>query len=340
MAIGDLVIDAYGISWTLDVSSTEPILYYNHPSFGMLMYQYVSAGGRPWQCNNVNTMTLVSHGSLPEGVLKQHICVKPRYDYSDSIADCGFTSADDRCNCADPCCPCIEGTIVLECGTLQKFYGRWCTGGRIGIADPAGPSREWCLTFYDFESTAHLLCTVIYCDGTSWLMDIYCDGDFVSTQTMSLASKCPLRFTFSIPSLNCAVCSGIAVSCSAETVPNTIHAEITSATLGTVDVTMTHNSGNTWSGEITLDCGSILRGNINFCYGDSPTSAASGWQIVPASGLGLCWSFGSATNGYTVNGTLSPLLFSASSGVWTSEATASCDCGSLDGESVTETYTV
>lgn len=305
MAIGDLVIDAYGISWTLDTSSTEPILYYNHPSFGMLAYQYVSIGGRPWQCNNVNTMTLVSHGSLPEGVLKPHICVKPYYDCYDSIADCGFASAEDRCNCADPCCPCIDGSIVIECGTLQRFTGRWCTGGRIGIADPAGPSREWCLTFYDFESTAHLLCTVIYCDGTSWLMDIYCDDDFVSTQTMALASKCPLRFTFSIPSLSCANCNpGVTTECCPDDpLPTTIMVSdgtdswtmIYNESLGYWEDTSSHDGFGCTAQTATLQC---TAGSWYFSLNGSGQSCSPTGSCSPL--LLTCTFFGCDTNSYSL----------------------------------------
>jgi hypothetical protein len=66
-------------------------------------------------------------------------------------------------------------------------------------------SREYCFNVNDGYGS-HEICLVFYCNGTSWKLDVLCDGVFDSEGTVSAHTCCPLRFTFTF-AVSCLECS-------------------------------------------------------------------------------------------------------------------------------------
>jgi hypothetical protein len=186
------IIDALGISWKLDTSSDYATLTYAHPVLGLLQY----TGDVPWIADNVNTLKLTSRGDLPAvgdvsyvKVLPDSVCIRPLYDAN----GCGcydlvtYDSVANQCACKDPGCDCIPEFMCLTCdGDKECCTGDACVGGRDGVDNPSGPSRELCCTLLGV-----LVCGVWYCSGGQWKVDIYCDGVLITTNDIS-HEGCPL----------------------------------------------------------------------------------------------------------------------------------------------------
>lgn len=187
------IIDALGISWTLDTSSDYATLTYTHPVLGLLQY----TGLAPWIPDNVNTVHLTSRGSLPapgdEGyvkVLPDEVCIRPLYDAN----GCGcydlvtYDNAAVQCECKDPGCDCIPEKMCLTCdGSTECCEGNACVGGREGVNNPSGPSYEMCCTLLSVN-----VCGVWYCSGGSWFVDIYCNDVLITTNSID-HEGCPLK---------------------------------------------------------------------------------------------------------------------------------------------------
>lgn len=116
---------------------------------------------------------------------------------------CGYDTKENRNACCDPCCDCIPGRLKITCdGITYSCTSQFCVGGRTGVQSPKGPSRELCC-----ELNGKQICAVAYCDGTNWLVDIYCDGVFQNTNIATVVNCCPLAFFFTF-GLSCMDCQG------------------------------------------------------------------------------------------------------------------------------------
>lgn len=185
----------------------------------------------------------------------------------DENIPCEYESAEDRCNCCDNCCDGLPVSVVLTCaGTRYSYSGLAEPGGRTGVNSPAGVSREFC-----FTHSGHEICLVFYCDGSAWQLDVYCDGGFESSGTVSAHTCCPLHFSFTF-NLTCVSCSGCGcggfaecpeceASVCCEGAPSTLYLTIDTTDSGlaamspmTLSVLTTDTSWESSGGEAYLEC--------------------------------------------------------------------------------------
>lgn len=253
------IIDVLGVSWTLKVQELA-VLFYDHPSFGMLRYDGVEA----WLCDNVNTMELTSQGSLPDGVLPKRMCIRPKHDGECGCYDLNhYNPPEDKCKCCDPECP-IPGFLYFFCTDEGGSCEETCQGGLTigggngldGVNNPTGPTYGMCCTLCEVE-----VCGNLYCSGGQWYVDIYNDGVFCNTYPIE-HTCCPLQF-LPITIDNCAVgcCLGFGgqADCDSgggdccDTAPGTLTMSFTStcaainADLGP-SVTLTQTGPGEWTG--------------------------------------------------------------------------------------------
>lgn len=130
-------------------------------------------------------------------------------------------SDTDYAACCDPFCDDVAGTVKINCpgsGGGISFNCRFTVGGHAG-AGAIGPSREACFTFNDDDAVSHSICVVVYCNGSGWASDWYCDGTLAGTGSGGYTLCCPLRFEQEMPTMSCMEgCTG----CVAINTPSTI----------------------------------------------------------------------------------------------------------------------
>jgi len=201
-----------------------------------------------------------------------------------------YTNETTRKACCDPFCACAPGTIQIFCPSkgTQKFGGcdgiTFCTGGRTGITSPSGPSREYCVTAVATDGSSHTICCVVYCSGSTWKSEWYCDGTYVGAGTNGSQSCCPFTFTQDMPTISCLPgCTGCVaintdptchavttVSCCQDTLPATMTAAIISPCWGTFNITMT-GGGSSWTGSAIAPSGDsivlLFDIDVNSSYG-------------------------------------------------------------------------
>ena len=186
------------VSWELNIESKT--LSYEHPQFGLLSY----FAEEEWICDNVNTMTLLKKGSLPEGVLPEKVCVAAAFD--------GACKAKYSLQCYEdptengPCCdPCKGGIpnmgLAWFCTGIKRLIdaGGWntgvfdtstddphipvtgsCSSGRpifvtdAGIRQYADGTDNFPNTVYFGDNTPRWARAVVCCTGGEWNVDIYC----------------------------------------------------------------------------------------------------------------------------------------------------------------------
>lgn len=259
-------------AWELTIAGGVMSMVWEHPTYGTLSYGSTDS----INCNGNNTLTLTSSGTAHN--LPAKLCVYPTQDYPcccDGATSSGgcfvidpcYADPADRCACCDKCCEDLPVTVTLTCsGVTSTYSGNATTGGRTGINSPAGPSREFC-----FTHSGHEICLVLYCDGTSWQLDVYCDGGFESNGTVSAHTCCPLHFSFTF-NLTCVSCSGCGcggfaecpeceVSVCCEGAPSTLYLTIDTTDSGlaamspmTLSVLTTDTSWESSGGEAYLEC--------------------------------------------------------------------------------------
>jgi len=190
------ILEKWDISWSLNVA--EPAtLAYAHPSFGVLIY--TTSDDEPWLCDNVNTMYLTAQGNLPDGVMPESICIRPRYsgcggamDYDVKSID--YAEVEDQVACCDPACGSI-GPIPIKVRCCFNFEECSTTFVKqtllLGRDSPAGPSYLGSCTLHGVLWTG-----VIYCDGVRWKTDWYCKSprEFFVTTTHT-HTCCPLTLS-------------------------------------------------------------------------------------------------------------------------------------------------
>ena len=190
------ILEKWGISWSLNVA--EPAtLTYDHPSFGVLIY--TTSMDEPFLCDNVNTLYLTAQGELPDGVMPESICVRPRYsgcggamDYD--VKSDAYEEVEDQIACCDPACGSI-GPIPITvrcCFSLERCETTFVAQTTLlGRDSPAGPSYLGSCTLHGVLWTG-----VIYCDGVRWKTDWYCKSprEFFITTTHT-HTCCPLTLS-------------------------------------------------------------------------------------------------------------------------------------------------
>jgi hypothetical protein len=191
------VLAVYGVSWELHVRAVGTTLKYNHPSFGVLIY--TASDDEPWLCDNVNTLYLTSQGDLPDGVMPESICVRPRYsgcggDFRYDVKSNAYEEVEDQIACCDSACGTMDGSMAVICCNQLESCEAVATAQTVllGLENPAGPSYLSSCTLHGVLWTA-----VIYCDGTQWLSDWYC-GDprqFIVTNRHT-HTCCPLVLSY------------------------------------------------------------------------------------------------------------------------------------------------
>jgi hypothetical protein len=198
------ILKKLGTSWHLEVaggvggmSSDLTHLYYNHPRFGMLRYRVSPL--EPFLCDNVNTLHLEEQGNLPDGVMPESICVRPRYSgcggsMTYDIKSDDYAEVEDQIACCDPACGSIGPLpiIVRCCFSLERCEATFTAQVTLlGRDSPAGPSYLGSCTLHGVLWTG-----VIYCDGVRWKTDWYCKSprEFFVTTTHT-HTCCPLTLS-------------------------------------------------------------------------------------------------------------------------------------------------
>lgn len=275
MAIGQNIIEAYGISWRLIVGA-RATLSYDHPAFGLLQY----TGESDWLCDNVNTLHLTSKGSLPDGVLPLHVCVRPRYDGGCGCYDLNtYNPPEDKAKCCDPECPIIKD-LWFECnGVRETCTATFTVGGGNGLEGVCSPSGP---TYGGSCTLATVLVEVnYYCAGGQWMADVYntsATGPNAGVRQLCQScipithECCPLRLGDGVVDTPCDVeCdSGGGVTtdcCPDDEVPSTLTAsfgpntETPGCDEGTAEGTtlsLVYDSVNEWwDGSTTTDTGNL-----------------------------------------------------------------------------------
>ena len=128
-------------------------------------------------------------------------CGEPTYGgmYYSEYSDTNWAA------CCDPFCDDVAGSIKINCpgsGGGIGFNCKFTVGGHAG-SGAVGPSREACFTINDDDGDPHTVCVVVYCNGTGWASDWYCDGSLVGTGSGGYTLCCPLRFEQEMPSMPC-----------------------------------------------------------------------------------------------------------------------------------------
>lgn len=177
------IIDQLGTSWKLHVQEFATFSY-DHPTFGLLEY----TGTEAWLCDNVNTLSLTSQGNLPDGVLPQKVCIRPKYDGKCGCYDTViYQSASEQCECGDNGCPQTH-TLWLRCDDCYENDTQTISRTVPGIG------RSCSSPSYSMTSSlcGQTLLVTWYCCGGGWLADVTLNGNFCGTYPVPLLSKCPL----------------------------------------------------------------------------------------------------------------------------------------------------
>jgi len=190
------ILAKWGVSWVLNVA--EPAtLAYDHPSFGVLVY--TTSEDEPFLCDNVNTMYLTAQGNLPDGVMPESICVRPRYSgcggsMTYDVKSTVYDTVENQIACCDPACGSIGPIpIIVRCCTNFEECSTTFTAQTtlLGKDSPAGPSYLGSCTLHGVLWTG-----VCYCDGVRWKTDWYCKSprEFFVTTTHT-HTCCPLTLS-------------------------------------------------------------------------------------------------------------------------------------------------
>ena len=180
------IIDQLGTSWKLDVAAVATFST-GQSTFGYL--SYVGDPDKPWLCDNVNTLHLASKGILPDGVLPDHVCIRPKYDGECGDYDLnGYPVPEDKCLCADPECP-HEFDLFVECNDCRETDTQTISkGGDPGLDCPENPS--YTMTSVLCNQT---LKATWYCCSGDWRADITVNGTYCMTVPLGPpAERCPL----------------------------------------------------------------------------------------------------------------------------------------------------
>ena len=191
------ILKKLGTSWHLNVAGDATTLEYNHPSFGMITYRVDQM--EPFLCDNVNTFYLTAQGELPDGVMPESICVRPRYSgcggsMTYDVKSDAYEEVEDQIACCDPACGSI-GPIPITvrcCFSLERCEATFTAQTTLlGRDSPAGPSYLGSCTLHGVLWTG-----VIYCDGVRWKTDWYCKSprEFFVTTTHT-HTCCPLTLS-------------------------------------------------------------------------------------------------------------------------------------------------
>ena len=191
------ILNKLGTSWILNVAGDATTLEYNHPSFGMITYRVDQM--EPFLCDNVNTLHLEAQGNLPDGVMPESICVRPRYSgcggsMTYDVKSDAYEEVEDQIACCDPACGSIGPLpiIVRCCFSLERCEATFTAQTTLlGRDSPAGPSYLGSCTLHGVLWTG-----VIYCDGVRWKTDWYCKSprEFFVTTTHT-HTCCPLTLS-------------------------------------------------------------------------------------------------------------------------------------------------
>lgn len=302
-----------------------------------------------WSCTEERSFTRSARTAGLQGI-PPVLCVAPVNRSPTLVCD----TIEDQCACCDY--DFDVGTLFLRITGCSGFNGyHEVPIGRICAAEdlPCGvtyPTPAPCCVFAGSITSSADGCDesiylIVWCDGTTYHVEAYCPdpnnpGCWVSQgeATVSLYEcRCAGPYIeFEMPPTDCC-CDSVVPSCGTEAIGNIV-AEITIGAVGPVTVIMTNTGGDTWSGEAPLPCGGHIEGNLDLCYSGSPTAAISGWSIFDANG-DLCFQFGGNQTGYTLSGTIDPLLFSSSAGTLVTTGPGDCSgCGFSEGDPVTEVY--
>jgi len=104
---------------------------------------------------------------------------------------CGYATAEERCDCCDPCCDDLpDQPLFITCGACTESTTVTPTvgggNGLDGVDSPSGQTYGACATLCGKE-----LCANWYCSSGQWKLDGYIDGDFCGTGDLT-HECCPL----------------------------------------------------------------------------------------------------------------------------------------------------
>ena len=247
-------------------------------------FQHVSGGAGEWPSSiTVTGQPCIRSEQYDQGPTTE--CGARQHFY---LGTTGYSDEQDRCGCCDPWGECMPGYLKVYCPgntTPQAIQAcpAFCVGGRLGIADRSGPSREWCVTINNCDdNTPHTICMVAFCASPGvWVVDWYCDGTYVSTTGFTGVSCCPSRRWALMPTIAClgdaTGCVGVNMEppcdppaepcCVDEGLPGTLNVTLTTTCSGwggSLACTMT-GSYPTWTGS----CINAASDTINFSFDQS-----------------------------------------------------------------------
>ena len=282
--VSESLIHSIEYGWQLNLEDLSKVKL-THLMYGL---SYAMKSGETWDCFAKNTLYLTTGKDSRFINLPTAVCIVPNpinyADYCESVlayTDMNqdlykYNNETNRCACCDDVCNCVNGTIRIICGTnVMNANVQYCIGGRTGVQDPAGPSREACSNFTDTHGVLHQICVVVYCvDGGVWKADWYCDGHYDGTVTLT-STCCPLTATGNGPPLSCMDCTGcVGISvdptcqpppppcCYLTSYPTTMTLAMYTGCVGWPATVMLAQAGSTFSGSfqvgITVDTVSIL----------------------------------------------------------------------------------
>ena len=277
-------IPPFVVGWTLNIQSATSVTLSYSGSSCPCFATYALPDGVEWDCYGPNTLKKIGASSCVSASndFPSHVCVTPAEKSNKSYCDRigqpqTYDTETHRCACCDDYCNCIAGTIRIICGSVaQDASVQYCIGGRTGVQDPVGPSREACTYFNDSSGSPHLICVVIYCvDGGIWKADWYCDGTYDGTVTLA-STCCPLTATGNGPPLSCMDCTGcVGVSvdpdcqpppppcCYLTSYPNTMTLTMYTGCVGWPATVTLSKAGSTFSGSFLVG-GTINTVSISF----------------------------------------------------------------------------
>ena len=252
--------------WKLDLNDLSSVTL-SYAEYGL---SYSMKAGETWDCFAKNTLYLTTGNNPAFSNIPKAVCVTPIESTDVKICDAVvsqssvvYNNETNRCACCDNYCDCIPGTIRIICGSVaQDASVQYCIGGRTGVQDPVGPSREACTYFNDTSGDPHLICVVIYCvDGGIWKADWYCDGTYDGTVTLA-STCCPLTASGNGPTLSCMDCTGcVGISvdpgcqppcCYLTSYPNTMTLTMYTGCSGWPATVTLSKAGSTFSGSFLV----------------------------------------------------------------------------------------
>ena len=316
--LGRNPVDGFAITdgWILTLSNLSSVTLENSQNGA------VYAAVAEWDCTGQNTLWLTDEDG-DEPLLPRSVCVSPRnaeidgvfvpptdwsfsvllirsalnlcepatttveHDSCDDEIPCDYASESDRAACCDDCCP-KSLSYTITCGAeSQVISGTSTTSDVAGVSSPAG--RSYMITgSVMFGGTTYSLKFVTYCDGTDWLLDVYCDDVLDQTGLVVDFTCCPLAGTVTIPELSCMVCGIETVCCPDDPIPATLTADIASSCslLNAGSVELTYNAGtDKWEGSFTNTYEFLVTfwcfentWNAAITGADTPDSCSLGWS--------------------------------------------------------------